>query len=152
MNKNLGIIVGAGIFLFAMQKMMAMVALVKNVSVSVVKIYAVKINKLNVRFKIDLEIINPASISLSLKLPYVVIYFDNEALGSSVLQNKKVRINKNGITEVKGVLVDIPVTNARLMLEVFKYATNINELYKHLSMDMTLNISGFDISKRVPFE
>jgi len=70
---------------------------------------------------LNVQIINPTTLSISFKKPDVWIYYGDKVLASSKISEQKVKLEPQGTTTIRDIAMQIPLaTNASIFVDMAK--------------------------------
>ena len=96
------------------------------------KIHSLKLSGLTIR--VDAKLKNPTDGTLKLKYPFVKLSYQNSTIGSSQVVNQNITIPSFGEANIKGVMINIPLTGifsvAMDLLKSLKTGTGVKVMIK----------------------
>ena len=108
-----------------------------------------KVNLLGVHIRMDIRFKNPEGGSFKIKYPYVRINYKGQAMGSSQVIDKEIRIPAYGEAVVNGIMIEIPITNLLTTgYQIYKDIIN-NKSVKLEALTHTTIIVGF---QSIPYD
>lgn len=92
-------------------------AFVTNLNFNI-KPSGIKLSGTNLVVKIDVEFINPTNTSVSFRKPMVTINYRGSVLAQSKVSTDIVTIQPNGVSRIKDITFNIPLTNLSILSSV----------------------------------
>lgn len=92
-------------------------AFVTNLNFNI-KPSGIKLSGTNLVVKIDVEFINPTNTSVSFRKPMVTISYRGSTLAQSKVSTDIVTIQPNGVSRIKDITFNIPLTNLSILSSV----------------------------------
>ena len=120
-----------------------------NLSITILNIHTFKIVGGALQIAVNIALDNPTDNSITIKMPYLKAFFNEEEVGNSLPNGERIKVLANSRTVIEKVSIQIPFSN--LPGVVMSWFSNPGEKKIMLDIEVSTEVNGIPIKEKKTF-